>query len=96
MAKDRDGFDLEAATLKDLQEHGQVPATHSEVQGLIRACYSCTHVLCGEVECEAFPDGIPEEVLQCRNRHLEPIPGGHGLRYQFDPELGFPKPKWAP
>ncbi len=26
----RDGFDLEAATLKDLKEYGQVPATHSE------------------------------------------------------------------
>ncbi len=31
--------------------------------------------------CDAFPDGIPEEILFGPFDHTEPYPGDHGLRY---------------
>ena len=32
--------------------------------------------------CEAFPTGIPEEILSGKNEHLEPYPGDDGLTYE--------------
>jgi len=31
--------------------------------------------------CDAFPDGIPDDVYANRIHHDHPIPGDHGLRY---------------
>ena len=42
------------------------------------ACVSCVRKSRGPV-CEAFPDGIPECILDGRVRHTEPYPGDHGL-----------------
>jgi hypothetical protein len=33
------------------------------------------------VVCEAFPDGIPEEIAYGDNPHTEPYPGDHGILY---------------
>jgi hypothetical protein len=32
--------------------------------------------------CEAFPDGIPDEIAYGDNKHLEPYQGDHGIRYE--------------
>lgn len=31
--------------------------------------------------CEAFPQGIPEEILNGKNKHLTPFPGDHDLQF---------------
>jgi len=31
--------------------------------------------------CDAFPDGIPDEIAYGDNPHTEPYPGDHGMRY---------------
>lgn len=36
----------------------------------------------GEARCEAFPDGIPEEIAHGDNDHTRPYPGDRGLRYE--------------
>lgn len=36
--------------------------------------------------CEAFPDGIPTEILVTQHDYDQPYPGDHGLRYQPEAE----------
>jgi hypothetical protein len=41
-----------------------------------------------EIEtCDAFPDGIPDDVLFGDRPHTKPIAGDNGL--QYEPEPGF-------
>jgi hypothetical protein len=40
--------------------------------------------------CEAFPDGIPEEIRRGKNLHLKPYPGDHGVQYERDMSLKNP------
>lgn len=37
--------------------------------------------------CEAFPQGIPEEILSGQNNHKFPVPGDHGIL--FEPVPGY-------
>jgi len=32
--------------------------------------------------CDAFPAGIPEEILSGRDKHEKPYPGDGGVRYE--------------
>ena len=51
------------------------------VEDLVWAsCVSCERKVRGPV-CEAYPDGIPEEILDGRIDHKTPYPGDHGLIY---------------
>lgn len=34
------------------------------------------------VTCDAFPDGIPEEIAYGDNDHTEPYPGDGGIQYE--------------
>ena len=36
--------------------------------------------------CEAFPEGIPEEIAYGDNPHTSPYPGDHGIRYEREEE----------
>ena len=36
--------------------------------------------------CEAFPDGIPEEIAYGENQHREPFPGDHGFQWEAKDE----------
>jgi len=36
--------------------------------------------------CQAFPDGIPESIVNGENLHLNPFPGDGGLRFTPDPD----------
>lgn len=49
-------------------------------------CYRCVHAREIEpVTCAAFPDGIPEEILEGENDHTAPVPGDHGVRFTPKP-----------
>jgi hypothetical protein len=37
--------------------------------------------------CEAFPNGIPDEIKRGRNLHLKPYPGDKGIQYEKDISL---------
>ena len=34
--------------------------------------------------CDAFPDGIPKEILDGTVSHMKPYPGDHGIQYEDD------------
>jgi hypothetical protein len=51
------------------------------VEDLVRAsCVSCARKARGPI-CEAYPDGIPEEILNGKVDHKTPFPGDNGLVY---------------
>lgn len=39
--------------------------------------------------CDAFPDGIPDEIYPNGADHREPYPDDHGLRFLLDPRKEF-------
>lgn len=49
-------------------------------------CYGCAHFMSNNLEgltCDAYPDGIPIEIITGENDHREPYSGDHGI--QFEP-----------
>lgn len=42
--------------------------------------------------CEAFPDGVPEELMWKYYDHRKPYPGDHGI--QFEPQPNMAVPPW--
>ena len=51
----------------------------------ISLCNKCKHykglVDGWKMVCDAFPDGIPEEIFFGRNLHKEPYHGDHGITF---------------
>lgn len=48
-------------------------------------CNSCKHYHIEDVKrntCDAFPDGIPDEIWRGDNAHKNPYPGDHGIQYE--------------
>lgn len=43
-------------------------------------CFACRRLRAGTARCEAFPDGIPTDILTGSDHHL-PVPGDHGLQF---------------
>ncbi len=46
-------------------------------------CKGCAHLL-GDLRrphCQAFPQGIPQEILLSQADHREPVAGDHGIRF---------------
>lgn len=55
-------------------------------------CVVCVRLREG-LMCEAYPDGIPTEIIMCQWDHRYPKPGDHGL--QFSPkDNDEPQPWW--
>lgn len=48
----------------------------------VSPCMSCVHKHAGAATCEAFPDGIPMEMLDGTNQHREPYDGDNGIQYE--------------
>ena len=55
-------------------------------------CHRCARKL--PFGCEAFPDGIPDEIAADQHDHREPYPGDGGLR--FVPLTGKQHPRLDP
>lgn len=52
-------------------------------------CVTCARFHVSDLSCDAFPDGIPEEIIAGRFDHTQPYPGDNGLLYEpvnVDPE----------
>ena len=49
-------------------------------------CQSCEHFR-GGGRCDAFPAGIPDEILTGDNDHSGPVDGDGGIRYEGVPVL---------
>lgn len=44
-------------------------------------CLLCVHYL-GEIQCDAYPDRIPDEIITGLHDHREPYPGDNGIRFK--------------
>lgn len=53
------------------------------VRGPIPDCLKCVHYGPNDLVCDAFPDGIPVEILSTQALHTTPYPGDNGI--QFEP-----------
>lgn len=51
------------------------------------SCAFCRHYLMGQERCAAFPDGIPNDILQGYVSHRKPYPGDHGIQLELKPGL---------
>jgi len=48
-------------------------------------CNSCKHFHLEDIKinsCDAFPEGIPEEIWRGDNDHKKPYPGDNGIQYE--------------
>jgi hypothetical protein len=41
------------------------------------------------IVCEAFPQGIPQEILDGEDLHLEPVEGDNGIQFEADQSARF-------
>lgn len=50
-------------------------------------CLACSHYRreAPRLACTAFPDGIPDAILESRADHRMPLPGDGGIRFELDP-----------
>lgn len=52
--------------------------------GYTPACFECAHfrgAYKGLPRCEAFPDGIPRDLMKRDAKHDAPYPGDHGITF---------------
>lgn len=45
-------------------------------------CLWCKHKWDGVLRCDAFPDGIPDEIVTGLHDHRKPFGGDGGIRYE--------------
>jgi hypothetical protein len=52
-------------------------------------CFSCRHFRPVEDDkpysCDAFPEAIPDQIIDGQHDHLKPYAGDHGIRYEPKP-----------
>ena len=54
------------------------------------ACAYCLHRR-RDITCDAFPDGIPDEILDMEDDHLESFEGDNGIQFEPRPSVVLPK-----
>lgn len=56
-----------------------------EINHYSEVCTFCSNYLPGSetgVTCRAFSEKIPDEIWSGKNKHTEPYPGDHGIRFE--------------
>jgi len=46
-------------------------------------CASCKHYR-EKLKCDAFPDGIPNQIISSKFDHTKPYKGDHDIRFEDD------------
>ena len=54
------------------------------------SCSYCIHEG-DDMTCDAFPDGIPDEILDGGDDHLESFEGDNGIQFKPRPNVVLPK-----
>ena len=49
---------------------------------MLSPCITCVWKHLNAASCEAFPNGIPEPILDGEHKHREPYAGDNGYRYE--------------
>lgn len=56
-------------------------------------CYSCRHLRADpQMICDAFPNGIPTEIVESVVDHRDPYTGDNNIQFEQDPRA--PVPHW--
>lgn len=55
---------------------------HDGQMPTVSQCLACARKTRGAGTCEAFPDGIPDEILLNDFDHEHPYPGDNGLQFK--------------
>lgn len=50
-------------------------------------CNKCIHVNKNGMTCDAFPEGIPGEILSGEFNHIEPYNGDNGIRFEKNKKI---------
>lgn len=66
---------------KEREEHGTMSPSNDPVFRRIGICHTCIH-LRKLGKCDAFPDGIPANILVGNLIHTVPLPGDHGIQFE--------------
>lgn len=57
------------------------------MQAVELVCFGCKHFRRFEGGCDAFPDGIPDEITSGFNEHSEPLPNqGNDIVFEQEDE----------
>jgi hypothetical protein len=56
------------------------------VTGPAPICMWCSRLRANGLKCDAYPDGIPYEIIENRVDHREPLPRDQGLQFRQDPK----------
>jgi hypothetical protein len=64
------------------EEHGTMSPSNDPIFRRIGICHTCLHNR-KLGKCDAFPDGIPANILVGNLLHTVPLPGDNGI--QFEP-----------
>jgi len=59
----------------------------------ISLCAYCIHKHEDGATCEAFPDGIPDDILLMKEDHHKPVEGDHGIRFEARSGWEYPERK---
>jgi molybdopterin-guanine dinucleotide biosynthesis protein A len=74
MTKDNELYELDDRELAEM--------IHSRVCKLCKHFSIVRSIDSGKHVCDAFPDGIPDEIWQGDNNHSKPYQGDHGIQFE--------------
>ncbi len=62
--------------------------TANELASMVSQCARCRRKNSGAATCAAFPNGIPEKILDNEHDHSKPYPGDGGLTFLANEGVG--------